>query len=231
MPSLPRPGLKIASSLALFAAHLLLFLQAPAAAVQLCGITTCLGASAAGQSLPPPPVQFPFRLNRRQRPRCGYPGFDLSCTSDGDTLLRIPGSGEFPVQTITYSPTQIITIADPDSCFPRRLLGNFSLAGSPFRALVPRRLTFLNCSDGHDWSSVSSQGIPAMPIQCLSEGNFTVISVLANSYDSDSSPCKVVATVTVPLPWPFWAYVEDVISLTWDVPDCGKCRRRGGQCG
>lgn len=230
MPSLPRPSLTIASLLALFT-HLLLP-QTPATAVQFCGMVTCPGSPANDLSLSPPPVQFPFRLNRqRQSPRCGYPGFDLSCTSGGDTLLQLPGSGEFSVKSITYYPTQSITLADPDSCFPRRLLGNFSLAGSAFRALIPRRFTLLNCSDSTDLSLVSSQGMRAMPVSCLSGRNYTVMSVPTRYYNGGSYPCDVVATVVVPLPWPFWSDVEDVISLTWDIPDCGSCRKRGGLCG
>ncbi|XP_030453846.2 putative RING-H2 finger protein ATL21A [Syzygium oleosum] len=227
MPPSPQPNLTIASFLALLA-HLLLRLpQTPAAAVQDCGIATCPGASAADQFLPPPSVQFPFRLHRQQRPRCGYPGFDLSCAPGGDPLLRLPGSGEFSVQSITYYPTQSITLADPDGCLPGRLLGNFSLRGSAFRALVPRKFTFLNCSDSADWS----QGMRAMPVPCLSGRNYTVMSVPAVFYDRGSYPCEEVATVTVPLPGPFWSDVEDVISLTWGVPDCASCRRRGGRCG
>ncbi|KAI3421456.1 RING-type domain-containing protein, partial [Psidium guajava] len=183
-------------------------------------------------SLSPPPIQFPFRLNRRQQsPRCGYPGFDLSCTTGGDTLLRLPGSGEFSVKSINYYPTQSITLADPDGCFPSRLLGNFSLEGSAFRPVVPQQFTFLNCSDGIDWPSVSLERMRAMPVPCLSGRNYTVMSMPTRYYSGVSYPCEAVATVMVPLPWPFWADVEDVISLTWDVPDCGSCRKRGGRCG
>lgn len=231
MPPSPRPGLAIASLLALLA-HLLLLPHTPATAVEVCGIVSCPGSSAADQFLPPPSVQFPFRLDRqRQSHRCGYPGFDLSCTPGGDTLLLIPGSGEFTVKSITYSPTQSITLADPDSCLPRRLLTNFSLAGSVFRPLVPRQFTFLNCSDGTDLSPLASEGVRAMPVPCLSGSSYTVMSVPTKLYDRDSYPCEAMETVTVPLPWQFWVDVEAVISLTWDVPNCGSCRNRGGQCG
>ncbi|XP_030530423.1 putative RING-H2 finger protein ATL21A [Rhodamnia argentea] len=230
MPSLPRPNLTIASLLALFT-HLLLP-QTPATAVQVCGIVSCPGSPTNDLSLSPPLVQFPFWLNRqRQSPRCGYQGFDLSCTPGGDTLLQLPSSGEFSVKSINYYSTQSITLADPDGCFPRRLLGNFSLTGSAFRPLIPRRFTFLNCSYGADRSSGTSQGMPATLVPCLSEGNYTVMSVPTRYYSEGSYPCEELATVVVPLPWPFWSDVEDVISLTWDVPDCGSCRKRGGLCG
>lgn len=230
MPFLPRPNLTIVSLLALFTQ--LLLPQTPATAVQVCSIVTCPGSPADDLSLSPPPIQFPFRLNRRQQsPRCGYPGFDLSCTTGGDTLLRLPGSGEFSVKSINYYPTQSITLADPDGCFPSRLLGNFSLEGSAFRPVVPQQFTFLNCSDGIDWPSVSLERMRAMPVPCLSGRNYTVMSMPTRYYSGVSYPCEAVATVMVPLPWPFWADVEDVISLTWDVPDCGSCRKRGGRCG
>ncbi|KAF8033199.1 hypothetical protein BT93_D1950 [Corymbia citriodora subsp. variegata] len=226
MPSSPRPDLAIASLLALLT-HLLLLPHTPATAVEVCRAVTCPGSAFADQFLPPPQVQFPFRL-RRQSSRCGYPGFELSCTPGGDALLRLPGSGEFIVKSITYSPTQSITLADPDGCLPGRLLGNFSLVGSAFRALVPQQFTLLNCSDGVDLSSL---GMQAIPVPCLSGGNYTVMSLLTRFYGGDPYPCEAMATVTVPLPLQYWVDVEEVISLTWDVPDCGSCRRRGGECG
>lgn len=35
-------------------------------------------------------IKFPFRLRNSQMKECGYPGFDLSCTTDNRTILHLP---------------------------------------------------------------------------------------------------------------------------------------------
>jgi hypothetical protein len=78
------------------------------------------------------PVNFPFRLKGYQNRSCGYPGFDLSCNNQSQTILTLPYSGDVVVYLIDYY-EQSIYIADPDHCFARRFLENFTLSSSPFQ--------------------------------------------------------------------------------------------------
>ncbi|XP_040361805.1 rust resistance kinase Lr10 [Rosa chinensis] len=54
-----------------------------------------------------PVIQFPFRLKGRQPVHCGYPGFDLSCTKDKETLLEMPSSSKLFVREINYTSQKI----------------------------------------------------------------------------------------------------------------------------
>ncbi|KAF6171194.1 hypothetical protein GIB67_011255 [Kingdonia uniflora] len=79
-----------------------------------------------------PAVRFPFRLRGHHPNHCGYPGFDLSCTTGNETMVELPFSGKFIVQTIDYE-NQFLDVSDPDSCIPRRLLQHLNFSKSPFQ--------------------------------------------------------------------------------------------------
>ncbi|GMY20149.1 putative ring-h2 finger protein atl21a [Fagus crenata] len=59
-----------------------------------------------------PAIRFPFRLKDTQPDHCGYPGFDLSCTYQNDTLIQV---------------------SDPHNCFPRHIQG-LKLSSWPFQS-------------------------------------------------------------------------------------------------
>ncbi|KAI3792619.1 hypothetical protein L2E82_06504 [Cichorium intybus] len=59
----------------------------------------CLPASCSSRE---PEVRFPFRLLGRQPARCGFPGFDLSCDEQNQTILRLPSSLSYVVNQISY---------------------------------------------------------------------------------------------------------------------------------
>ena len=74
-------------------------------------------------------IQFPFRL-KHQPYHCGYPGFELSCSENNQTMLELPDSVKFLVKNVFYKSQEII-VQDPDDCLARQL-PNLSLAASPF---------------------------------------------------------------------------------------------------
>ncbi|KAF8369471.1 hypothetical protein HHK36_032511 [Tetracentron sinense] len=63
-----------------------------------------------------PIIRFPFRIKDRQSDRCGYPGFELTCNDQNETILELPFSGKFRVKGIEYD-AQEIRINDPDTVF------------------------------------------------------------------------------------------------------------------
>jgi len=167
-----------------------------------------------------PPVQFPFRFNDQPK-ACGYAGFDLSCTNQSQTILTLPHSGEFVVQNIDYM-EQTIDITDPDNCFFRRTLQNFTLSGSPFRTdFFSWNFTFLNCSS--DMTNMSR----SWPIPCLSGDGFNV-SMTPTAYDGTLPPpasCKAIFTALLPEMSP-----SQSVQLAWSEPSCAECVARGGDC-
>ncbi|KAL2543737.1 RING/U-box superfamily protein [Forsythia ovata] len=176
-------------------------------------------------------IRFPFRLKGRQPVHCGYPGFDLSCNSQNQTILNLPQSGEFVLDYIDYS-EQAISLNDPNLCLPKRIL-NFSLSGSPFQAAYTRNYTILNCSsDLIDYISYNF-----VPLFCLGGKNYSVFAM--NSHSSDQRipvTCRNFFNVSTPLRWsvsPNGPSVDlrDDLRLIWKEPGCGDCESQGRICG
>lgn len=167
-----------------------------------------------------PLVQFPFRF-KHQPKACGYTGFDLSCTNQSQTILTLPHSGDFFVQKIDYS-DQTIDITDPDNCFIRRTLQNFTLSGSPFQNdfSADRNFTLFNCS-----SNVANM-YSSWPISCLSGDGFNVSRRPTVHRESFSPPASCRAIFTGLLP----AISSQSVQLTWNEPSCLDCVARGGDC-
>ncbi|XP_004306408.1 PREDICTED: probable receptor-like protein kinase At1g67000-like [Fragaria vesca subsp. vesca] len=104
-----------------------------------------------------PPIRFPFRLKGMQPVHCGYPGFELSCTHDNQTLLllEMSSSTKLYVKEIDYR-SQLIAVDDEIECYPRdifyhssspfKLVGNASLFSCP-PSTVRENITteFLSC--------------------------------------------------------------------------------------
>ncbi|KAK3429444.1 hypothetical protein EUGRSUZ_E00868 [Eucalyptus grandis] len=171
-------------------------------------------------------VQFPFGLTGS---RCGYPGFDLSCNLQHQTILTLPLTGGFVVQNIDYA-AQSVWLNDAGNCLPSRLL-NFTLEGSPFSALRTKKYTLVNCSG--DAAPAAMEAMPTMlVIRCMSGEDYRVMSVESRFYrGSPSRECREVRTVSVPVAWPAASDLHEDLMLAWREPDCSSCLARGGTCG
>ncbi|KAI3907049.1 hypothetical protein MKX01_027950 [Papaver californicum] len=176
-------------------------------------------------------VKFPFRITQHQHPNCGYPGFDLSCTSFGKTVIQLPSSdGEFFVSAIDYVRQQI-HIHDPDNCLPRRLL-SFDLSGSPFQGIQFQDYTFLNCSSNYTTTSKIS------PVSCLSNSmNKVFITTSLELAGILSTDCEIINNIKVPTTPQqlqnekgFSSELENDLILSWIEPKCSKCDEPGWGC-
>ncbi|KAJ9679795.1 hypothetical protein PVL29_021645 [Vitis rotundifolia] len=140
-----------------------------------------------------PPIQFPFRL-KHQPHHCGYPGFELSCTENNQTMLELPVSSvKFLVKKIAYK-SQELTVQDPDNCLARQL-GNLNLAASPFHFKFELDFTFFKCSSHKtdqpsDFQSIPCLSVPGNPVYAVesSEG----VQYL------DLSSCRRIYNASVP---------------------------------
>ncbi|KAJ6729587.1 RING-H2 FINGER PROTEIN ATL21A-RELATED [Salix viminalis] len=174
------------------------------------------------------PVRFPFRLEGQQPRNCGYPGFDLSCSNQSLTVLKLPHSGDFLVRDINYL-TQKIQLYDSDNCFAKRLL-QLNLSGSPFRGFFHRNYTFLSCPTQLVKSRFTT-------INCLSNSTISVLATSMNLAKTMSSSCDVISTLTIPVSWPvqynegFSYDLSEDLLLTWFSPDCKRCETQGSMCG
>ncbi|KAK7358521.1 hypothetical protein VNO77_00453 [Canavalia gladiata] len=194
------------------------------------------------------PIQFPFWMRvTNQSYRCGYPGFELSCSKSTNNLtqplLTLPESGDFVVKLISLE-SQMVWINDPDQCLPKRIMRDhgLNLEGSPFRLsdyYTFLEFQFLNCP-----SNLTSSDL-VQPIGCLNlssnDSNLSNYSVVAMKSNPPfptpwTSSCHLISTASVPIaasdtPWLFWSDYYSDIQLQWDIPNCGSCEARGGRCG
>ncbi|XP_011026895.1 PREDICTED: RING-H2 finger protein ATL20-like [Populus euphratica] len=171
-------------------------------------------------------VRFPFGFENN---RCSYPGFKLSCDNKIQITLDLPNIGNFTVRDINYG-RQTVTIADPQNCLAKKFIdSSFDLSGSPF---IPeyynRFFTFLNCSSN---STAIISGIRR--VNCLSNENFTVVTLPTDIYESfpDYMPpfcTELKKRVLVPVPWYRWSDSET--RLIWNEPYCLPCEVDGGTC-
>ncbi|XWS61617.1 hypothetical protein CRYUN_Cryun07bG0141700 [Craigia yunnanensis] len=174
-------------------------------------------------------IDFPFRL-RDQPECCGNPNFNLSCINQAQTIINFPFTGEFSVEIIGYSTTNLL-ISDPGNCIPKRLLQGLDLSGTPFEPQYPESYLFFNCS------SRVSIDYPAIRFSCLGGRNFSVWAIPTIIYNQSSSlgSCLEVAKILVSLSSPYWPkYFMDNFWLTWENPDCQSscnyCESRGRNC-
>ncbi|PON51347.1 43kDa postsynaptic protein [Parasponia andersonii] len=175
------------------------------------------------------PIRFPFQLKSQQPQNCGYPGFELSCSSQNITVLKLPLSGEFYVRQISYM-TQEIILYDPFKCLPSRLL-SFNLSGSPFVSAFYQNYTFLSCPPSYTKSRFN-------PIDCLSNSTHSILATSSLSLAKTmSESCQILNTSTIPV-WRPVQFNEGLSSslnndlhLTWYEPDCSTCEIQGGICG
>uniref|UniRef100_A0A7N0RCY1 RING-type E3 ubiquitin transferase n=1 Tax=Kalanchoe fedtschenkoi TaxID=63787 RepID=A0A7N0RCY1_KALFE len=164
-----------------------------------------------------PVVRFPFRLVDRQPERCGYPGFELSCTEDNHTLLALADSIKLLVEDINYA-DQFVRV-QPQDCFARKAQ-SLNFTSSVFDSSYTH--TFFNCS-----SDVQS----GHSIACLSSpGNYVITkssSSLYDFYDDNLLSCTKMYDVPS-LPYDIF---DPRPVLSWITPDCQRCEDRSQICG
>lgn len=182
------------------------------------------------------PIRFPFQLmGEIQQPQyCGYPGFNLTCTNQGDLILNLPYSGDFSVRDIDYL-NQEMRLFDPQGCLTARLL-NLNLSSSPFLSSYyhdyydyKKNYTFLVCPPQPQLLVTSGFTL----IDCLSN---STVSVLATSDDvlaKSMNSCSIVATVPIAFSSSSFSSDSDIyvdLFLSWNVPNCKNCESRAGTC-
>nr|XP_023914842.1 rust resistance kinase Lr10-like [Quercus suber]POF07617.1 rust resistance kinase lr10 [Quercus suber] len=171
-----------------------------------------------------PDIQFPFRLSkdRQPDPQCGYPGFDLSCSHNNDTVLELPTSVKVFVKQIDYK-SQLIEVTDSDNCFPWKILG---LHLSPFQLIKNSHFNYslFNCTPMP--YTDSSYLIP-----CLNSSSISVYAFPSRRYIGDLPilSCTKMYSVSTVL-HNIWNYPYS-LELTWSEPaKCGHCERKGKKC-
>ncbi|KAJ8536871.1 hypothetical protein K7X08_035272 [Anisodus acutangulus] len=189
-----------------------------------------------------PVIRFPFHLKNRQPSHCGYPGFELSCTSNNVTQFKlqfplqastknidIPVSANVSVQEINYK-SQTIKLSDINaSCLPRQISKvNSSLSLFTFDQNTYGGFTLFNCSSNKTYSSTSGR------INCLSGLHYDVIA-FRSSYSISELPssCTMMYNISDVPDEVFFGppeFSQTRIYLHWSEPFCGNCEDVGKYC-
>ncbi|XP_059667218.1 rust resistance kinase Lr10-like [Cornus florida] len=183
----------------------------------LCGVSRCSDYG--------PAIRFPFKIKDQQPDnQCGYPGFELSCNDNNQTVLELPFSLKVLVKKIDYT-SQLIHIYhdynDPKSC-----LANLSLPVSPFHFkdyFYPYDFALFNCSapDRDRGYLVPCLDVPGYHV-------YAVDSSVEIDYYSLTSCSKIAANISS-VPYDFFSQ-NFRTQLNWSTPNCGKCESQGKIC-
>uniref|UniRef100_A0A7N0U2C3 Protein kinase domain-containing protein n=1 Tax=Kalanchoe fedtschenkoi TaxID=63787 RepID=A0A7N0U2C3_KALFE len=167
-----------------------------------------------------PAVRFPFRLAGRQPERCGYPGFDLSCREDNQTLLTLPVSVKLLVENIDYE-HQFVRVRDPQNCFYKQtqtLNFSSSIFGPGYY-----NYSFFNCSSDTD----TLRGTSSIP--CFTGPGYQILAVESFFQLQDLNLLSCTKMYDV-LSLPYSTFLPRPI-FYWSTPDCSKCVKQSKICG
>nr|POF05600.1 putative ring-h2 finger protein atl21a [Quercus suber] len=166
-----------------------------------------------------PRIRFPFRLKDRQPDQhSGYPGFDLYCSHNNDTVLELAYSVKAFVNSIDYE-SQFINVTVSDNCFPWNIPGLLSYPPFQFKNSLYNYSLF-NCTpDTFDY-----------PIPCFSSIRHPVYATRSDKDINDLpilSCTKMYSVSSVP----YYIWYNSFLELTWSEPaECGRCERKGKKC-
>ncbi|PHT27980.1 hypothetical protein CQW23_32399 [Capsicum baccatum] len=167
-----------------------------------------------------PNVHFPFRLSHQPK-HCGYPGFELQCNNQKDTILEFPSSVRLVVEEIDYA-SQQIHLYDPEECIAAKL-PKLNLSQSNFKNVEDSAVLF-NCSIPFDDGYGYYHSVP-----CLGSSGYKVHAVSSTAaLDSFlSGPCTKIHQY----PYSASTFGENGLELNWPSPLCGNCESNGMDCG
>ncbi|OMP08488.1 receptor-like protein kinase [Corchorus olitorius] len=174
-----------------------------------------------------PSVRFPFRLQHRQPSHCGYPhpGFQLSCSENGQTLLNFPPALKLVVTHIDYK-AQRIHLYDPANCLWRQFSGLNSSA-FPFYSWDEPEVdayTLFNCS-----SDDESLYRTSTRITCLTIPGYQIIAIEFDGYPyyaQNLLNCSNVGNFSAPI----YPRLTGRFQLRWKEPNCSECEMEGKGC-
>ncbi|KAL4319966.1 hypothetical protein GQ457_18G021420 [Hibiscus cannabinus] len=181
-------------------------------------------------------IKFPFFIQELDEPRCGYPGFDVSCRNNSTPVLSLP-DGVYNIRNIFYQNRSfLVSRADRDAVCSRSIQ-NISLPEDRFYLPKSQRemVLLFDCNLTTRGMEEFSQDM----VDCGSgnESNSNTTLALWNG-DPKLSFVSGNCTKSVAAPVAFVDGVEnvgDVVNrgfvLNWIASDCSVCEGTGGKCG
>uniref|UniRef100_A0A0R0IG81 non-specific serine/threonine protein kinase n=1 Tax=Glycine max TaxID=3847 RepID=A0A0R0IG81_SOYBN len=182
-------------------------------------------------------ISYPFYIQGKQKPFCGQPGFELTCSHKG-----------FPILTLMYTPytihqifydNQSLRVSNPVFSQP-----NLSSCIAPTQNLTVGRYRFRVAPNQRELfvlygcdSAALQKTVPERRIWCSAAGNETTSVVGLDKGDRDlvsaRESCKggaVNATVD-DLKGGVREALQRGFLLLWNATSCSECKSSGGRCG
>ncbi|KAG4991978.1 hypothetical protein JHK87_025435 [Glycine soja] len=182
-------------------------------------------------------ISYPFYIQGKQKPFCGQPGFELTCSHNG-----------FPILTLMYTPytihqifydNQSLRVSNPVFSQP-----NLSSCIAPTQNLTVGRYRFRVAPNQRELfvlygcdSAALQKTVPERRIWCSAAGNETTSVVGLDKGDRDlvsaRESCKggaVNATVD-DLKGGVREALQRGFLLLWNATSCSECKSSGGRCG
>ncbi|KAL2556227.1 Protein kinase superfamily protein [Forsythia ovata] len=188
-----------------------------------------------------PAIRFPFWIKDRHQQHCGYPGFELHCTQNHDTVMelpfpvkasikdsKLPFSVQFYIKDIDYK-NQLIEIYDVDGCFPG-LLPVLNFSASPFQFesqfSYVDNFTLFNCSKMNPNNPYYSN----YAVPCLSSPDYDIIKVRSDYYlyELPTYSCSKMFDIQS-IPYDVFERPSPLV-LEWSRPFCRHCEATGKHC-
>ncbi|XP_019417901.1 PREDICTED: rust resistance kinase Lr10-like isoform X2 [Lupinus angustifolius] len=171
-------------------------------------------------------IKFPFKIKGKNTPQyCGYPGFDLVCTANNETVIELPSSVKLSVNNIDYK-RQRIVLHDTHECLISQL-HNLTLFSSNFQfnKKILKDYNFFNCSLA-DRDLYSNYMVP-----CLTTPNSKVYAI--PSYTMiESLPLSLCTKMFNISSFPSdFLGKDNILELLWSEPNCKDCERHRNRCG
>nr|GMD51666.1 rust resistance kinase Lr10-like [Ipomoea batatas] len=175
-----------------------------------------------------PEIRFPFKLKHEQAAQhCGYPGFELSCDNNGNTVMELPHEVQLQVDQIDYASQQIF-LSDPDACLSGKMLLHLNLSLSPFQysgSLSWDDYSLFNCSASNDSGGTIYDGL----ISCLGVPGHQIYAI-SSSHSIDEFPSSsCVKFREISFLYPVYD-LEDTLQLNWASPSCLHCEAQCKDC-
>ncbi|XP_019195142.1 PREDICTED: rust resistance kinase Lr10-like [Ipomoea nil] len=177
-----------------------------------------------------PRIRFPFKLKHEHAQHCGYPGFELSCDNNGNTVMELPHAVQLHVDRIDYV-SQHIFLSDPHACVSGKMLLNLNLSQTPFQYSNPAPMFFeyslFNCSDD---ASKYPENFYDQIISCLGVPGHQVHAFYSfESIDYFPSPSCIKFHETT-VPFQRETLSMSTLQLNWSRPSCSHCETLGYIC-
>ncbi|QHO36065.1 LEAF RUST 10 DISEASE-RESISTANCEUS RECEPTOR-LIKE PROTEIN KINASE-like 1.2 isoform X2 [Arachis hypogaea] len=189
-------------------------------------------------------IRYPFYIQGKQQPFCGYPGFAISCAGD------IHGFPTLNLSNTPYIIHQIFYHNESLRVSNAAFSSNTSCISPTHNLTLPptRTFTFLNQNHNKDILLFFGCNLSSMPtelmdyrIGCSGASNKTGGSVLAlykddvNTVTSVSKSCgsggEVVDAVVEGSEGGMEEELRRGFMLNWTASDCKLCNSTGGRCG